>query len=179
MIPYMNVYSTDMPVESSDSWTVYLNNTKVRSDAEPILYNNGELMMLSSNLVNWFGAALEQHGNTYSAEREDGRYISFVSGTSEINVNGKIQKTSNTVVPYQGTYPLISAYSAYYHRIHETQCFQGFAQCSPLDADLFMFRYFCQQQCAAGRYSILCSFLGKIIFKCTQFHKTPLSLMKN
>lgn len=112
MLPYMNVYSTDMPVESSDNWTVYLNNTKVRSDAEPILYNNGELMMLSSNLVNWFGAALEQHGDTYSAEREDGRYISFVSGTSEINVNGKIQKTSNTIAPYQGTYPLISAYSA-------------------------------------------------------------------
>ena len=67
-------------LESSDNWTVSGNNTKVRSDAEPILYNNGELMMLSSNLVNWFEQRLNSMEIHIAAEREDGRYISFVLG---------------------------------------------------------------------------------------------------
>lgn len=112
MVPYMQGYSTNMPETSDGSWTVYLNETEVRSDAEPVLYNDGDIMLLSANLVNWFGASLEKHGNTYRAERDDGRFISFTSGTSEININGETERLDSCITEYFGSSPMISAYKA-------------------------------------------------------------------
>jgi hypothetical protein len=67
--------------------------------------------------------------------------------------------------------PMISAYSAYYHLIHETQCFQGFAQCSPLDADLFMFRYFVSSNAQLVVIAFCVHFSAKLFLNVHNFIK--------
>ena len=68
--------------------TVYINGSKYKTDMSPLIRYNGDIMIVTGNIINLLGMELVRDNHKYSCSREDGKTLEWDTQSGIMTIDG-------------------------------------------------------------------------------------------